>query len=554
MFQVVKCFCRYASSGCLLIVLLGIGGCVVAEVPGCNAEAAIATEPKVNGWGIDVLNQRFVPTTRAGIDKANLEQLALRWAFAYPDSDAPRAQAFASDNIVVVADMNGGVYALDREMGCERWRYDAGSMVRSAIRYIEVDGQHLLTFGTLAAEIIAIDLLSGDEVWRLQAGEHPQAMVSGSGVEYDGVLYQAVSSFEVFTALNPFYACCTFRSSILAIDAGSGEIIWRAYTIEEKPAVYRERVLLPDLYGPSGAPVWSQPTLDIERQRLYVGTGENYSSPATDTSDAILAFDMNTGEMLWKQQFLASDAWNVSCESPLDANCPDEKGMDLDFGAPPILVEVQGRDYILAGQKNGAVYALDPDRDGELFWSAKPGTGGKAGGVHFAMAVDPVSGVLFVPISDRDVGLFGANPPGEPNPSLHAFDIATGESLWEAKAPGTCTDERGRKIKKCYPGFSAAVTATEELVFAPALDGILYVYDTATGELLWTFNTLREFPAVNETETGGPAKGGAIDGGGVYLDAGTLFMISGYGMVGQIPGNAFLVLTPSKTRAGVSEE
>ena len=497
----------------------------------------MAIEPHINGWGINDKNHRFIASAAAGINRSNVDQLQVKWVFALPDTKTPHFQPLITANTVVIADEPGVVYALDRETGCQRWQFDAGSTVRTALRQVDTDTGPLLSFGTADAEVFGLELATGKLRWRLQADTHRFAMVSGSAIDSDGVIYQPVSSWEAAYAVNPFYACCTFRSSLLAIDAQSGVEQWRSYTIVEAPAVIEKRGLLPDRLGPSGAPVWSQPTLDSQRGRIYVGTGENYSSPATETSDAIIAFDAASGEMLWHQQFLAGDAWNVSCESPITTNCPEERGVDLDFGAPPVLVTVDGRDYILAGQRSGAVYALDPDQGGALLWSQKPGTGGKLGGVHFALAVDPSRGVLYVPISDRPIKILGDNPVGEPNPSLHAYDIASGELLWSVAAPDSC-GERGKPNKGCHPGLSAAPTATEELVFAPALDGAIHAFDAADGELLWSFETAAKWPAVN----GGEARGGAIDLGGVYLDRGQLFVSSGYGTFDQWPGNAFIVM------------
>lgn len=506
-------------------------------------KSSISLKPVINGWGINTLNHRFISESRAGISKDNINRLQVKWVFALPDTKTPHSQPFITPDTVYIGDEPGWVYALDRETGCEKWRFDAGSTVRTALRYMQyrdADGEqaHLLTFGTAGGEVFGIDPQNGEQRWRIVADEHPRTMVSGSSIDHDNVIYQPVSSWEAMYAMNPFYGCCNFRSSVIALDPNNGEILWRSYMVLEEPAVTKKRWLLPDMRGPSGAPVWSQPTLDAKRNRLYVGTGENYSSPATDTSDAIIALDLDSGDMIWHQQFLAEDAWNTSCEVMISSNCPKERGVDLDFGAPPVLVDVDGRDIILAGQKNGMVYALDPDNDGALLWSQKPGTGGKLGGVHFSMGVNPQTGVLYVPISDRPIKILGDNPPGEPNPSLHAFDIVTGETLWSTAAPDVCTNKKGKAIKGCYPGLSAAVTVTESLVFAPSLDGNIRAFDAWTGEHLWAFDTNRSFEAVN----GLKAKGGAIDLGGVYLDDGQLFISAGYGTFDQKAGNAFIVM------------
>lgn len=514
----------------------------------CSSERGnIDLTAAVSGWSPGTGNLRYTPEAIAGLTPASLERLEPAWVFALPDTDAPRSQPAVTGDTVFIADGNGGVYALDRQTGCTRWQFDAGSMVRTALRLANTDEGVLLIVGTLAADLIALEPASGREVWRTRVSDHPRAMISGSTAEWDGILYQGISSWEVFWAANPFYACCTFRGGVVAIEALTGKILWRAHTIEEKPRITRSRTLLPDHKGPSGAPVWSHPTIDPKRRRLYVGTGENYSSPSTDTSDAILAFDMDTGKMIWKRQFTSGDAWNVACVAPGHPNCPEEDGEDLDFGGPPILTTISGKDYLLAGQKSGRILALKPD-DGTVLWSRKLGSGGKAGGVHFGMAADPERGLLFVPISDRDVGrMLGSSHNGTPRPSLHALDIETGETRWAIDSPANCLDDENESLDRCYRGFSAPTSVTGDIVFAPTLDGVLRAFHADTGEQLLAYDTRRRFPAVN----GGEAEGGAIDLGGAYVADGDVFLSSGYGLVNQLPGNAFIVFRQASLSPGL---
>lgn len=478
---------EFAGTKIIAIVILCLSFCGGALANNCSSETAASIDltPDINGWGINDKNHRFISESDAGITKESLSRLQPKWVFALPDTKSPHTQPFITPDTVFIGDEPGIVYALDRETGCEKWRFDAEATVRTALRFVNYEkaGQQkkVLTFGSSAGWVFSLDPLTGKLLWKVRADDHDKTMLSGSAIDYQGVIFQPVSSMEAISALNPFYPCCSFRSSVVALNADNGEILWRSYIIREEPKLVQENLIWADNYGPSGAPVWSQPTLDIKRNRLYVGTGENYSSPATDTSDAIVAIDLDTGEMLWHKQFLAADAWNVACESPLDSNCPKERGGDLDFGAPPILVTVDGRDIILAGQKNGAVYALDPDQGGELLWQDKPGTGGKLGGVHFSMGVDEAKGIVYVPISDKPVEILGPNPEGEPNPSLHAYEIVSGKHLWSTPAPDVCTDEDGESIDGCHPGLSAAVTITENLVFAPSLDGNIRVFDAHSG-------------------------------------------------------------------------
>ena len=54
--------------------------------------------------------------------------------------------------------------------------------------------------------------------------------------------------------------------------------------------------------GPSGAPIWSSPAIDAKNNALYATTGDNYSDPTSRMSDAFMAFDLDTGKILWSRQ------------------------------------------------------------------------------------------------------------------------------------------------------------------------------------------------------------------------------------------------------------
>ena len=117
-----------------------------------------------------------------------------------------------------------------------------------------------------------------------------------------------------------------------AFDIETGKQLWYLPTIEEPAQVTGSHYLFVEEWGPSGAPVWSAPTLDRKRGLLFYGTGENYTAPATDTSDAIFAVDAATGKRKWVNQFTANDTFNMACVTGM-VNCPEQEGPDLDFGA-----------------------------------------------------------------------------------------------------------------------------------------------------------------------------------------------------------------------------
>jgi polyvinyl alcohol dehydrogenase (cytochrome) len=282
-------------------------------------------------------------------------------------------------------------------------------------------------------------------------------------------------------------------------------------------------------FGPSGAPIWSSPTIDAERNLVYVGTGENYSSPANDYSDAVLAMDMSNGRIIWASQLTKDDAWNGAC-SRGTPNCPEEDGPDYDIGASPILArDESGRELILVGQKSGMVYALDPANNGELVWEQRAGSGGTMGGIHYGMSTNGEK--LFVGVSDLPTN----NPynVGPGHPGIHALNLSTGEVLWRNDLPDKCEESRFL----CWQGISAAVSSTADLVFAGGLDGILRAFDANNGATLWETNTRQSFGTRNGIE----ARGGSIESDGPVIMNGQVFITSGYEKWAEAPGNVLLV-------------
>src|SRR5258708_5073443 len=188
-------------------------------------------------------------------------------------------------------------------------------------------------------------------------------------------------------SISPGYLCCTFRGSESALDAATGKVLWKTYTISDMPKARPKTRLGATTWGPSGAAVWTAQVRDTERDTMYVTSGDNYSDPATAMSDALLALRMSSGEILWSKQFTAKDAWNSSCQLSGKVNCPDSDGPDFDFASSAILVSLpaaqraapNAKRALLLGQKSAVIYAVDPDRRGEILWQARIGKGGTVG-------------------------------------------------------------------------------------------------------------------------------------------------------------------------------
>jgi polyvinyl alcohol dehydrogenase (cytochrome) len=509
--------------------------------PRCaNTDLDMDRPPSQLGWGVDRHNTRFQPAASGGLRLGDVSRLELKWAFAYPGAIQARSQPTVAGGTVFVGSQRGHVYALDAGTGCLRWTFRASAEVRTPITITtwkagDRGARPRAFFGDILARAYALDARSGELLWKVKVDDHPSATITGAPVTVEDRLYVPVSSLEVAVAGDPGYACCTFRGSLVALDGASGSLRWKRHTIETAPANVGRTSAGTPILAPSGAPVWNSPTLDLKRRLLYAGTGENYSSPAGDTSDAIIAFDMDSGAIRWVAQATRGDAWNVACLSELaanPANCPVENGPDFDFSAPPILVALgDGSDILVAAQKSGAAMALDPDT-GAFRWRRQVGRGGVQGGTHFSMAAEGQR--VYVPINDMgyadDASRYKFNRP--PRPGLYAVDAMTGAELWAHPAENVCAP--GNEF--CDPGISAAITAIPGGVIAGHLDGRLRIYSGTDGHVAWEFDTLHEFATVS----GEAARGGSMSGGGPAVSNGMLYVNSGYGIYMHMPGNVLL--------------
>ena len=500
----------------------------------CNARHAAfdrKAPPTHAGWGYDMANSHAVSAKAAGFTRADLGKFKLKWAYGFADASRARSQPSLAGGAIFTGSHNGDVLALDRATGCERWRYQARAEVRTSVLVEswtsgDSSAEPLAFFGDLAGTVYAVKAFTGEKVWTTRADSHNAAVITATPALHNGVLYVTVSSLEESSAVDPSYVCCTFRGSVVALDAKTGKEIWRTYTVGEPQKLKDEDGR--DTYGPSGVAVWNTPAIDPGRDLLYVATGDNYSQPATELSDAVLALDMKTGRIVWSHQATEGDAWNVGCFVS-GANCPDDAGPDFDFGSGVILVKSSsGRDLVLAGQKSGVAYAFDADT-GEQVWKRRVGRGGLAGGILFGMAAQ--NGTLYAPVSDYGESEDSSWPA---SPGLYAIDIDSGELAWSAPMANTCRADQ----KACIPGISSPPTATPEFVIAGSDDGRLRAYAADTGEVILNIDLAREW----ETMNGVDASGGSMSGGAApIVDGGQIIVASGYGQAIKMPGNVLLV-------------
>lgn len=487
-----------------------------------------------NGWSPDVTNARYQDAEAAGLSAADVPKLKLKWAFNVGPVTSVRGQPVVSGKRVFFGTLAGDVYSIDAASGCIHWSAKATAGIRSGVAVGDANGVPAVFFGDRSAVMYALNAESGALIWKTRPLNYLLASSTATPQFHNGVVYQGFSSLEESLVVDPNALCCTFRGSVVALDAATGNTIWQSFTFPEEPKLQATGKV-----GPSGAAIWSTPTIDEQKGALYVATGDNYSDPVTDTSDAVLAFDLKTGQLLWSRQFTQGDAYNGACNSRTRANCPPEDGPDFDFGQPPILVQLGGgKRALVIGQKSGMVHAMDPDAEGEILWQTRVGAGGLLGGSQWGSAADQQR--MYVAISDVELlTVDDAAAPGgrrialdpKKGGGLHAIDLKSGNIVWSA-APTACLETQAY----CSPAQSAAVTAIPGAVFSGALDGHMRAYSSTDGSVVWDFATAREFPTVN----GAPARGGSIDATGAAVAGGLMLVSSGYDQFGGMPGNVIL--------------
>ncbi len=502
--------------------LLFVGFAMVAAMGGFDSGIGAQTAHGLEDWRIaahDLDNSRSQPAERK-ISTENVNQLVPKWVFE-TGSDVSATPTVAG-NTVYFPDWAGNLFAVRANNGRLLWsrkisdyndRPGSISRVSPAIfgdQLIIGDNggaSWLSAEGVLVgAHIIAIDRHSGALRWITQVDAHPAALITGSPVFHGSTVYVGVSSQEEGLATDPSYPCCTFRGSIVALDAFTGAILWKTFTVPDNGG---QR----NLY--SGGAVWAPPAIDPRRGSLFIGVGNNYTVPeavlqcqqealANGTSDAncaapddhfdsVLALDMNTGAIKWANRLSGFDAWTVACLFlPPGVNCPTPHGSDFDFGGTGANLlrfrddgqrgRGQGKgqpgepdvDLVGYGQKSGIYWAFNPD-NGAVVWSSIVGPGGTTGGIQWGTATDGTR--IYVAISNA-LHLTYTLANGGPTinwGSWAALDPRTGRILWQVPDPTPGTVDPG------------ALSVANGVLYAGSYSGAMYGLEAGTGAILFTF-------------------------------------------------------------------
>jgi polyvinyl alcohol dehydrogenase (cytochrome) len=490
----------------------------------CASNPAMANPengPSWNGWGAGVRNARFQTAAAAGLTADQVPNLKLKWAFGVPNATEMYSQPAVVSGRVFFGSDAAWLYSLDAKTGCVYWAFAADAGIRSApvIAPFKGSGAQATTnavyFTDVLTRIYAVDAQTGKALWKTKAGDHPRAKSSNGLTVHDGRVYAGFSSMETTTGAVSTYECCSFRGHVVALNAHTGEKLWRTFVIAEEPKPRGKNAQGVTLYGPAGGAVWNVPTVDAKRRRVYVGTGNGYTSPAAEGTDSVIAFDMDSGKIVWQHQEVKGDAYISNCAARGRGgdNCPDTLGPDYDFGGSSLILHTlpDGRDILVVGSKGGLAIAFDPDKNGAVLWNTnlaqtRPGAAGL---------------IVFGGASDGQNVYYGLNQAGA---VVAAVSLTDGSRKWTATAsPGA----RG--------GIPAANTAIPSVVFSHASDGVLRALAAADGKVLFEYATAKDYTTVNNV----PARGGAFGQSGSTIVNGMLFVGSGYNGQGA-GGNAML--------------
>jgi polyvinyl alcohol dehydrogenase (cytochrome) len=522
--------------------------------PSSNKRAAKSGAPAVTvaGFGFDLRNQRQLSRAQSGLATQDFARLELAWAMAFPKATAMRTQpAVVGTTLYLPVADSARLFAIDisrPDTPCLKWTYESRTPLRTSAAFGKLkSGRNVLAFGDLSATVHLVDADSGAGLWQQRVAISEYSLTTGTPVIHQERIYVPISQYEIGLGANDAHECCKSHGAVTALDATTGAKLWTAHTMPDAKPV-RDRGDGKPLYGPSGAPIWNSPAIDTKRGVLYVGTGESTSEPAANTTDAILAIDLKDGTIRWSFQATANDIFLSGCgRNRKGLNCPQETVFrDVDFGASTIIAKrANGAELILAGQKSGTLWALDPDNQGKVVWRRDFGEGSPLGGIHWGIAVDGTR--VFAPINRP----YGRPAPGieesrPQKPGLNAVSIDSGEVLWSYVATPDCSGERQKRVRGCSNniGFSGAPTVIDGAVVTGSVDGFVRAFDAKSGELLFQFDTTDTFKGIN----GESGNGGAIDNATIVAANGYLFVGSGYGLFGQTPGNVLLAFRPKPAR------
>jgi len=495
--------------------------------------------PVARDWvtnGGNLTNQRY--STLKQIDTTNVKQLKGAWMTRLKRSGfgtkySAEATPLVKDGIMYMVTGNDDVFALNAKTGeilWERWSWIDQKISVVCCGWLSrglAMGEGMLFVGQLDANVVALDIKNGREVWRTAIEDwHNGYSITSAPLYYDGIVYSGISGGEL-----------GIRGRLTALDAKTGKILWRAYTVPGPGEIGSASWPAPgDAAVPRGGPIWNTPALDPQLGLIYFATGNcgpDYDGSMREGDNlfcaSILALKANTGEYAWHFQEVHHDIWDYDAASPV-----------VLFDT---VVDGQPRKGIAEAGKTGWVYILDrtngkpligiderpvpqeprqrtaktqpyPKGDATVPQCAAPQPGLKTGCIFEPFWDEPVAlqpsgqgGTNWSPMPySADTGYFYV--PGSIRTSVferfprqyrrgHIYTSGSQEAAEHTPLRGTFTaiDSRTNQIAwqhqmpyRMGGGSGSSVTAGG-LLFRGEPDGNFVAVDAVTGRVLWKFQT-----------------------------------------------------------------
>ncbi len=491
-------------------------------------------------WQKDLSGSRYA-SGETSINRDTVGSLAVKWAFTFPRIPGvyPGSQPAVVDGTLYVGSTDAKVYALDARTGATRWVYDltpvAGPWTAAhpdPVRDGPAVADGTVYFGDSRGYLFAVSQYTGRLRWAtLLDTVNPDVRITSSPIVFRGRVYVGVSNQEgAYQVFNLNYPCCTARGELVAVDARTGAIAWRHYTVPPAQPVGSWPSGATE-YAPSGGSVWATPVIDPASRTIFVGTAQNYTGTEGET-DSVLAVDTGTGKVRWSYKAQTDTYTNICGFPQYPGYCPGAANgtdHDWDFSSNGNLFRSGGREVLGIGEKNGVYRAFDA-ATGTLLWSrslsARPDAPGGNSGIQWGTSYD---GRRLYVATWLDV----------PHGTVYALDPATGAILWQTPGPlDGCSTGGGATSPGCTLAFTPAVTSSPGLVFEGSGDGKMYAFSSATGELLWQYDTVRDFSGVNGVTGHGESVSGL---GGAVVVNGMVYVQSGYYPISSSPEGTVLL-------------
>ncbi|KAF6150283.1 hypothetical protein GIB67_033982 [Kingdonia uniflora] len=491
----------------------------------CSAPIAANAGADWINHGGDLQNRRYAEK-EVKISPKTVSKLELKWEF-FSGRDITATPAIY-DETIYFPSWNGYIYAVKAKDASLVWEKNLGELTGltatgfiigvnvTVSRATPTIAGDLLIIGIYGpAIVIAVERKTGKLVWSTQLDNHKASLITMSGTVYNRGFYVGTSSLEEGVSLEE---CCTFRGSMAKLHVRTGKILWQTFTLPDNDGNLGEY---------AGAAIWgSSPAIDVQRNLVYIATGNLYSAPVRvlecqekqnnqtvpthpdqcvepdNHENSVLAFDMKTGNIKWYKQLGGYDIWFLACRDSSTPGCPPGPNPDADFGEAPMILSIvvngTKRDIVSVVQKSGIAWALNRD-NGDIIWSTEAGPGGISGGGTWGAATDNCN--IYTNIANSEATNFTLAPSTKTTTTgaWVAMDANTGKILWSTANLRNAT-------------VSGPVTVANNVLFGGSDDpkGAIYAINVKTGKILWTRNT------------------GATVHGGMSVSDGCIYVGNGY--------------------------